>query len=109
MVIVETMPRRNRPNRAPRGRSPAQPSPLGASMGWQRTESGPEGDWLVRDVSGQRATKTYRCPGCDHEIRPGVPHIVAWPADAGTVEQRRHWHTGCWRARGRRGPKWNYD
>lgn len=78
-------------------------------MGWQRTESGADGDWLVRDVAGQRATKTYRCPGCDHEIRPGVAHIVAWPADAaGSVEQRRHWHTGCWRARGRRGPKWHY-
>ena len=47
--------------------------------------------------------KTYRCPGCDQEIRPGVPHLVAWPADGrGDLTDRRHWHTGCWRARDRR-------
>src|SRR5699024_11798159 len=46
------------------------------------TESTADGDWLVSDVSGARATKTYRCPGCDHEIQPGVPHVVAWPADS---------------------------
>ncbi len=46
----------------------------------------------------------YRCPGCDHEIRPGVGHVVAWPAeDYGTVQDRRHWHTGCWHGRKRSG------
>ena len=39
------------------------------------------------------------------EIRPGIAHIVAWPADErGDESDRRHWHTGCWRARDRRGP-----
>ena len=75
-------------------------------------------EWVVRQVTGSAATRAYRCPGCDQEIRPATPHVVAWPAsfreteddsdddtmDAGLAE-RRHWHTACWRARGRRGPK----
>nr|WP_253773546.1 hypothetical protein [Goodfellowiella coeruleoviolacea] len=70
-----------------------------------RVESGGDGDWLVRNVPGAQTTKFYRCPGCDHEIRPGTPHVVAWPAEGyGSVDDRRHWHTGCWNARGRRGP-----
>jgi hypothetical protein len=59
---------------------------------------------LVRAVSGETG-KVYRCPGCDQEIPPGVPHVVAWPADErGDLSDRRHWHSGCWRARGRRMP-----
>ncbi|RZS32475.1 hypothetical protein EV193_112109 [Herbihabitans rhizosphaerae] len=81
------------------------PRPLSGGISTQRTESGPDGDWIVRSVSGSQTTKAYRCPGCDHEINPGTPHVVTWPAeDYGTVEDRRHWHRGCWDARGRRGP-----
>ena len=65
-------------------------------------ESGPDGDWMVRPLSGAAATKLYRCPGCDHEIRPGTPHVVVWRS--GAEDMRRHWHTPCWRARGRRSP-----
>ena len=36
-----------------------------------------------------RATKSYRCPGCDHEIRSGTAHVVVWPADAGEHAARR--------------------
>jgi hypothetical protein len=71
-------------------------------------------DWVVRQVTGSAATRAYRCPGCDQEIRPATPHVVAWPAawgadgdrdeDAGLGE-RRHWHTACWQARHRRGPR----
>ncbi|OZM73862.1 hypothetical protein CFN78_06050 [Amycolatopsis antarctica] len=94
------MPRKNRPDPG-RRTGPA----LGAATGWARAESGPDGDWLVRSVPGASASKFYRCPGCDHEIRPGVPHVVAWPADeTGSAEDRRHWHRACWQARGRRGP-----
>jgi len=57
---------------------------------------------MVRTVPGERNAKGYRCPGCDHEIRPGLPHLVAWPA--GEEADRRHWHTPCWDARGRRTP-----
>ncbi|MDX8053626.1 hypothetical protein SK571_30005 [Lentzea sp. BCCO 10_0798] len=92
------MPRRNSPK-------PDDSRPLGGGVGWARTESGPDGDWLVRAISGAQAQKTYRCPGCDHEIRPGVAHVVAWPArETGSVEERRHWHQACWNSRGRRWP-----
>ncbi|GAB3908193.1 hypothetical protein GCM10029964_107570 [Kibdelosporangium lantanae] len=67
----------------------------------QRSESGPDGEWYVRSVTG--SAKVYRCPGCDHEIQAGVPHVVAWQAD-GDVDDRRHWHRACWDARLRRGP-----
>jgi len=64
-------------------------------------------DWQVRRVSGSAATKPYRCPGCDHVIPMATPHVVVWPSEpslfAGSgLEERRHWHSGCWRARGRR-------
>ncbi|WP_433264452.1 hypothetical protein ACQPZF_35120 [Actinosynnema sp. CS-041913] len=92
------MPRRNRPHRSD------GPPPVGGH-GWARAENAPDGDWLVRDISGTGTTKTYRCPGCDHEIKPGTPHVVAWPAgDHGSVADRRHWHRNCWASRTRRGP-----
>ncbi|HEX7661560.1 MAG TPA: hypothetical protein VF444_18960 [Pseudonocardiaceae bacterium] len=76
--------------------------PLGGGV--TRIESDHIGDWLVRQVPGASATKMYRCPGCDHEIRPGTPHVVVWPADEqGSVADRRHWHSACWEARHRRG------
>jgi hypothetical protein len=58
-------------------------------------------DWYVRRLTGSSSTKPYRCPGCDQEIRPATPHVVAWPVD-GEAENRRHWHTPCWAARDRR-------
>ncbi|MEU6565284.1 ATP/GTP-binding protein [Nocardia nova] len=90
------------PRRKPRPRSssrfPRESRPLGDVFG--RTESGPGGteSYVVRTIPGARAVKTYRCPGCDHEIAPGTAHIVAWPADGGEND-RRHWHSGCWRGR----------
>lgn len=51
----------------------------------------------VRQVGGEKA---YRCPGCDHEIRAGVWHLVAVPQ--GDPDSRRHWHTECWRREIRR-------
>ena len=59
------------------------------------TEEWPDGDWVVRAVTGDAATKTYRCPGCDHEIPPGLGHEVVVPHD--TPDLRRHWHSSCWR------------
>ncbi|MBO1750844.1 hypothetical protein J4G33_03410 [Actinotalea sp. BY-33] len=75
------------------------------ALGGRRTESGPDGEWTVQTVPA--GTKTYRCPGCRQEILPGTAHVVAWANDAllGAVaglEDRRHWHTACWQARGRR-------
>ncbi len=61
--------------------------------------------WTVRQLSGDTSERSYRCPGCEQQLAPGTPHVVAWPADgAGGVADRRHWHTGCWAARERRHP-----
>jgi hypothetical protein len=114
------MPRSNRPRRGASRRAYA-PEPGthewdGAARGPVLRESGPDGDWLVRHIAGAAATKPYRCPGCDQEIRPALPHVVAWPDDGsdlvallgdpgGGLTDRRHWHTACWAARGRRGPR----
>jgi len=94
------MPRRHR-----RQPQPDPPDDDGAARrGVPSVEVARDGDWLVRPVSGDTG-KAYRCPGCDQEIPPGVPHVVAWPADErGDLSDRRHWHTGCWRARDRRTP-----
>ncbi len=78
--------------------------------GLQRTESHPDGEWLVRHVTGAGATRPYVCPGCSQQVAPGTAHVVAWPTDSvmgeeAAVEQRRHWHTPCWRNRARRGPR----
>jgi len=84
-----------------RNRRPA-PAP-GPAPRPERTESGPDGEWTVRQVSGVATVKSYRCPGCDQEIVPGTPHVVAWNADQLIgVEGRRHWHTVCWDNRLRR-------
>jgi hypothetical protein len=90
-------PRRNR------GNKPGSEAPRG--LGVESTQLAPDGEWHVRTVSGAAATKTYRCPGCDQEIRPGVPHVVAWPADVGSPEDRRHWHRPCWENRLSRRPR----
>lgn len=79
---------------------PARP----LSSGHATSEIKSDGRWIVRSVSGASATKAYRCPGCNVEIRPGTPHVVAWPDTPGLlsgspVEERRHWHTSCWQRR----------
>jgi hypothetical protein len=58
-------------------------------------------DWVIQRITGSASTKDYRCPGCNQEIRPATPHVVAWPYDDHTdnesrLQDRRHWHTPCW-------------
>lgn len=48
----------------------------------------------VRFIQPADATKTYRCPGCNSEIPPGLGHMVVVPPD--NPDLRRHWHRGCW-------------
>lgn len=101
------MPRR-RPSR--RKDSGLPPLPL-----QRRVEPGADGfDYEVRSIPARRAVKTYRCPGCDHEIRSGIAHVAVWRAEDGmageaALEDRRHWHTACWANRANRGPtrKWS--
>lgn len=111
------MARARRPRRAGGGRAPAPrlaASPARGDVGdvtrlgaGERVEEHPDGDWVVRRVTGSASGKTYRCPGCAQEIRAVTPHVVAWPVDAPllggeAVDARRHWHTGCWQHRLRR-------
>ncbi len=83
------MPRKNR--RAPEEVGPAR-MPQSAAPVWA----------LVPGFDLRRVTsdKPYRCPGCDHEIRPGVWHLVVVPQDL--PDERRHWHEGCWKTELRR-------
>jgi hypothetical protein len=83
------MPRRHRSARDREAPAPAAKGPVNVAPTWARAE-----DVTVRAVSGE-AGKTYRCPGCNQEIRPGIPHLVVASDD--DMEGRRHWHTPCWR------------
>ncbi|PSK86254.1 hypothetical protein CLV63_13523 [Murinocardiopsis flavida] len=101
-------PRRNDPRRK-RARDQRAPSGDDASdalilriTGGERRETGPDGVWAIRRISGAAATKAYRCPGCHQEIPPGMPHVVAW-RPGGDGDDRRHWHTSCWERRTHRG------
>jgi hypothetical protein len=92
-----------------RRRTPRRQRPLPPLPATRRIETGPDGyDYEVRAIAAARAVKTYRCPGCDHEIRSGTAHVVVWRVDNGE-DDRRHWHTPCWAHRGTRGPtrKWS--
>ncbi len=76
--------------------------PLGSGHATAATKA--DGRWVVRSISGAGALKTYRCPECQRAILPGTPHVVAWPAEpsllvSSGLEERRHWHTGCWQRR----------
>jgi hypothetical protein len=63
-----------------------------------------EGDDVeVRAVQPYQATKTYLCPGCDHDIVAGTAHVVVVPTS--DPDLRRHWHRGCWDARSTRRPR----
>ncbi|ONK11145.1 ATP/GTP-binding protein [Streptomyces sp. MP131-18] len=92
-------PRRNRPRAAG-----PPPGARGADYGIERSDLWQGEEWVVRPITGGAAAKHYRCPGCDQEIPPGVPHVVTWPR-AGAVDDRRHWHGPCWNARDRRGAR----
>jgi hypothetical protein len=62
-------------------------------MTGHRFADGRDDEPAVRRVQPYQATKTYRCPGCDHPIPPGTGHVVVVPRQA---EDRRHWHCACW-------------
>jgi hypothetical protein len=85
------MPRRNR--RDPQYfEKPDAPPARGSAPDWAEVAG-----FDVRHVGGEKA---YRCPGCDHIVREGSWHLVVVPKD--DPDQRRHWHTECWRKELRR-------
>ncbi|PZS18599.1 MAG: ATP/GTP-binding protein [Pseudonocardiales bacterium] len=61
-------------------------------------------EYVIRGVTALGASKAYRCPGCDQEVRRGMAHLVVWPASGSPESDRRHWHSTCWAARDRRSP-----
>jgi hypothetical protein len=83
------MPRRHRSARERERSGEDLERPRGVAPRWAQVEG-----TVVRAVSGESG-KTYRCPGCQQEIRRGTPHLVV--VTEGNVEGRRHWHTSCWR------------
>ena len=98
-------PRRNHPRRRAEAGPPPALTDERVRKGVEGVQQWEDGEWRVRSIFGGAAAKTYRCPGCMQDIRPGVAHVVAWPIDGrGDESDRRHWHTGCWRARDRRAP-----
>jgi hypothetical protein len=58
------------------------------------------GDVEIRRVQPYQAIKTYRCPGCNGDIAPGLGHYVVVPLS--DPDARRHWHYACWEFRDRR-------
>lgn len=62
-----------------------------------------DGTWSVQKVRGNDSGRMYVCPGCHQELPASLDHVVAWrvgePWGADGVENRRHWHTGCFRRR----------
>lgn len=80
--------------RAPRGGQ--------ASMRPERTVAKADGDWYFRPITGTASTKPYRCPGCEQMIPMATPHTVVWPVQKSllsesAIDERRHWHSACWR------------
>ncbi len=69
----------------------------------QSVQRGGDGeDYNVRFINFSE--KTYICPGCLQNIKPGVSHIVAWQTDhffgpEVAAQERRHWHSNCWNRR----------
>ncbi len=104
---AEPVPRRSGRNNGPR------PPARGPFRRPETVEEAADGDWVVRRLTGAASGKTYRCPGCDQEIRPATPHLVTWPAyprdsdldpwdTESAADRRRHWHATCWQARDHR-------
>ncbi|XKE63304.1 hypothetical protein LG314_07825 [Agrococcus terreus] len=92
------------PSRRPRRRG-GEHVPLDVErlmQGTLRTEQRAGASWHVQPLAARSAVKAYACPGCGGTIPEGMPHVVVWRADSifgeRAVEDRRHWHTGCWRA-----------
>ncbi|WP_153502865.1 hypothetical protein [Cumulibacter manganitolerans] len=93
------MPRHNR-----RSSEPERTSSFGGVFGGAVVVEWRGEPWRVMPITGAAAAKEYRCPGCDQVVRVRQGHVVVWSEYDRTGEDRRHWHTGCWAARDRRGP-----
>lgn len=63
------------------------------------SQVGPGGvKYTVQHISTGK--KIYTCPGCLQIIPMGASHVVAWTEYyfyTRGIEERRHWHSECWR------------
>jgi hypothetical protein len=100
--LPSDVPSKPRRARRPGQARPDSPAEEPVRLGPPQTQEWPDGVFVVRQVPGAAATKTYRCPGCNQVIGPGTAHVVVWPEDAAGAEGRRHWHNVCWQRRPRR-------
>ncbi|MBO0608456.1 hypothetical protein [Myceligenerans salitolerans] len=95
------MPSKRRSSKRPYG-AEHRPLDVDRATGGRRSESASDGEWVVQHV--RSSEKTYVCPTCRQDVPPGTAHVVAWRSDAiggpdAGLEQRRHWHSNCWRRR----------
>ena len=88
------MPRRHRSAREREGPAGPPERPRGVAPVWASIEG-----VKVMASTGEKG-KSYRCPGCQQEIRPGLTHLVVMEREE--LEGRRHWHTPCWQRELRR-------
>ncbi|HHV21886.1 MAG TPA: hypothetical protein GXZ30_10195 [Propionibacterium sp.] len=87
------------PNQRRRSKHARPHRPLGSHHPVTQTRR--DGEWLVRGIPEGSSTKVYRCPGCHQLIAVGTAHVVVWPRTASlgsssAIDERRHWHRGCW-------------
>jgi len=82
----DPLPARRR-TRAVRGAPDPGASGGAAGPGWAAFEG-----FEVQPAAGP---KRYRCPWCEGWIEPGIAHVVAF--ESGHPEERRHYHSPCWR------------
>jgi len=86
------MPRKNRRDPQYFQAPAAPPPPRSAAPPWAELPG-----FELRHLTSE---KGYRCPGCDHVVRPGVWHLVVVPdSDPGAYaallrEARRRWGVG---------------
>jgi hypothetical protein len=76
-----------------------EPRP-GRAISTDRVEVRDGAQWHVRPLAG--SSREYTCPACHQPVRPGTGHVLVWPVvkallSAEAIDERRHWHTACWR------------
>lgn len=86
----------------PRRQSRRRPPERARSVD-ERIETRGSTQWHVRALNG--SDKQYRCPGCHQPVHPGTGHVLVWPVlkallSAEAIDERRHWHTACWKRGG---------
>lgn len=86
--------RRNRSKKKPKRGTKYGAEARRATPAYRRPDPSDSPGAEVRFIQPIDAAKSYRCPGCNGVIPPGLGHVVVVPPD--DPDLRRHWHRGCW-------------